>query len=135
MTHVDLGGAAAAGGSKTLRGYLATPAGEGPFAAVVMIHEAFGLNNQIRRHADRLAAAGYLTLAVDLFSDGGPRRCLVGTMKSMITGEGRVFADIAAARSWLQASPSPPAGQASSASAWAAASRCLRPTTASTPRR
>ena len=105
MTHVDLGGAAAAGGSKTLRGYLATPAGAGPFPGVVMIHEAFGLNDQIRRHADRLAAAGYLTLAVDLFSDGGARRCLVGTMQSMITGEGRVFADIAAARAWLQASP------------------------------
>ncbi|MDQ0866658.1 dienelactone hydrolase [Arthrobacter globiformis] len=105
MTHVDLGGAAGAGGSKTLRGYLATPAGESPFPAVVMIHEAFGLNDQIRRHADRLAAAGYLTLAVDLFSDGGPRRCLMGTMKSMVTGKGRVFADIAAARSWLQASP------------------------------
>jgi carboxymethylenebutenolidase len=106
MTHVDLGGTGtAAGGSKNLRGYLATPTGTGPFPGVVMIHEAFGLTDQIRRHADRLAAAGYLTLAVDLYSDGGPRRCLVGTMKSMMTGEGRVFADIASARSWLQASP------------------------------
>ncbi|MFE4837425.1 dienelactone hydrolase family protein [Arthrobacter sp. NPDC056691] len=106
MTYADLGGPGeSAGGSKNLRGYLATPSGPGPFPGVVMIHEAFGLNDQIRRHADRLAAAGYLTLAVDLYSDGGPRRCLVGTMKSMITGEGRVFADIAAARSWLQASP------------------------------
>ena len=35
MTHVDLGGAgAAAGGSNHLRGYLATPAGTGPFPAV-----------------------------------------------------------------------------------------------------
>lgn len=94
-----------AGGSRNLRGYLATPAGDGPFPGVVMIHEAFGLTDQMRRHAHRLADAGYLTLAVDLYSDGGPRRCLVGTMKSMMTGEGRVFADIAAARLWLQASP------------------------------
>ncbi|MFC7850969.1 dienelactone hydrolase family protein [Arthrobacter sp. NPDC057388] len=105
MTLIDLGGAKTAGGSRNLRGYLAQPAGAGPFPGVVMIHEAFGLTGQMRRHAHRLAEAGYLTLAVDLYSDGGPRRCLVATMKSMLTGEGRVFADIAAARSWLQASP------------------------------
>src|SRR6478672_12636016 len=102
MTNVDLSAeSAAAGGSPSLNGYLAVPAGQGPFPGVVMIHEAFGLDDQTRRHADRLAKAGYLTLALDLYSDGGPRRCLVGTMKSMITGEGRVFADIAAARNWL----------------------------------
>src|SRR6478752_7772397 len=106
MTNVDLSAAgAAAGGSPSLHGYLAVPVGQGPFPGVVMIHEVFGLDDQTRRHADRLARAGYLTLAVDLYSDGGPRRCLVGTMKSMITGEGRVFADIAAARNWLKASP------------------------------
>jgi carboxymethylenebutenolidase len=104
MTLIDLSGSSAAGGFPNLRGYLATPSGTGPFPGVVMIHEAFGLTDQIRSHADRLARAGYLTLAIDLFSDGGPRRCLVATMKSMMTGEGRVFADIAAARSWLQGS-------------------------------
>lgn len=99
MPHVDLSPASvAAGGSLNLGGYLVIPEGAGPFPAVVMIHEAFGLNDQMRRHADRLAEAGYLTLALDLFSDGGPRRCLVGTMRSMITGEGRVFTDLATAR-------------------------------------
>jgi carboxymethylenebutenolidase len=103
MTHVNLSPASvAAGGSLSLGGYLAIPEGVGPFPAVVMIHEAFGLNDQMRRHADRLAEAGYLTLAVDLFSDGGPRRCLVSTMRSMITGEGRVFTDLATARTWLR---------------------------------
>lgn len=57
MTHVDLSQASiAAGGSLRLGGYLATPEGPGPFPAVVMIHEAFGLNAQMRRHADLLAA-------------------------------------------------------------------------------
>jgi carboxymethylenebutenolidase len=103
MTLVDLTRASsAAGGSLKLSGYLATPESAGPFPGVVMIHEAFGLNDQMRRHADRLAEAGYLTLAVDLFSDGGPRRCLVGAMRSMITGEGRFFTDLATARTWLR---------------------------------
>lgn len=106
MTYVDLSAeSAAAGGSPSLGGYLATPAGAGPFPAVLMIHEVFGLNDLIRGHADRLARAGYLTLAVDLFSDGGARRCLVSTMRSMMTGSGRVFTDLATARTWLANSP------------------------------
>ena len=106
MTHVDLSAESrAAGGSHDLGGYLAVPSGTGPFPAVVMIHEAFGLNDMTRRHADRLARAGYLTLAVDLFSDGGTRRCLVSTMRSMLKGSGRPFTDLAAARTWLVDSP------------------------------
>jgi carboxymethylenebutenolidase len=104
MAHIDLSTeSAAAGGSRILRGYLAEPDGEGPFPGVVLIHEAFGLDDVMRRHADRLAAAGYLTLAVDLYSDGGARRCLVATMRSIMTGTGRAFMDIATARSWLRA--------------------------------
>jgi carboxymethylenebutenolidase len=106
MTYVDLSaGSTAAGGSPSLGGYLATPPGPGPFPGVLMIHEAFGLNDITRRHADRLARAGYLTLAVDLFSDGGPRRCLVSTMRSMLKGSGRPFTDLATARKWLVNAP------------------------------
>ena len=120
---------------RALRGYLAAPEGDGPFPAVLMIHEAFGLDDITVRHADRMAAAGYLTLAVDLFSDGGARRCLVATMRALSAGEGRAFTDLATARDWLWKPAGPPARSASSASAWAAASPCCWPTTASTPRR
>lgn len=106
MTEIDLtGDAAKRGGSQPLRGYLARPSGDGPWPGVVMIHEAFGMNDVTRRQADRLAAAGYLTLAVDLFSAGGARRCLVSTMQAMIKGQGRAFADIETARAWLTESP------------------------------
>ena len=99
MTDIDLSDLAASrDGSRPLRGYLASPAGTGRWPAVVMIHEIFGLDDVMRRHADRLAGLGYLTLAVDLFSAGGARRCLVSTMRTMIRGHGRAFADISAAR-------------------------------------
>ncbi|MFJ4209667.1 dienelactone hydrolase family protein [Paenarthrobacter sp. NPDC089675] len=103
MATIDLSTPSqAAGGSSALRGYLAEPKGEGPFPAVVMIHEAFGLDDVMRRNADRLATAGYLTLAVDLYSDGGPRHCLVATMRAMLSGTGRAFTDIATAKEWLR---------------------------------
>jgi carboxymethylenebutenolidase len=92
------------GGSQPLRGYLVKPPGTGPWPGVVMIHEIFGVDEVMLRQAQRLASAGCLTLVVDLFSAGGPVRCLVSTMRSMITGQGRAFADIETARSWLLAS-------------------------------
>ena len=102
LHNVDLSTASiAAGGSPRLLGYLAEPEGEGPFPAVLMIHEAFGLDDITVRHAKRMAAAGYLTLAVDLFSDGGTRRCLVSTMRALSAGQGRAFTDLATARQWL----------------------------------
>jgi carboxymethylenebutenolidase len=106
MTDVDLTRLAAArDGSQPLRGYLASPPGTGPWPAVVMIHEIFGLDDVMRGHADRLAGLGYLTLAVDLFSAGGNARCLVSTMTAMIRGRGRAFSDISAAHDYLAASP------------------------------
>jgi carboxymethylenebutenolidase len=105
MTDIDLSDLAAGhAGSRELRGYLATPTSPGPWPAVVMIHELFGLDDAMRGHADRLAGLGYLTLAVDLFSVGGARRCLVSTMRTMIRGHGRAFGDIAAAREYLAGS-------------------------------
>jgi carboxymethylenebutenolidase len=105
MADVDLTDLARKnGGSQPLRGYLTKPAGDGPWPGVVVIHEALGVNDVTKRQADRLAEAGYLTLAVDLFSAGGVRRCLVSTMRSLTKGEGRPFADIETARQWLLAS-------------------------------
>ncbi|MEN9890305.1 MAG: hypothetical protein RLY78_600 [Pseudomonadota bacterium] len=50
----------------TVQGYLATPAsGQGP--GIVVIQEWWGLNDQIRGVADRLADAGYTALVPDLY--------------------------------------------------------------------
>jgi len=86
-----------------LRAWLAVPTGSGPWPGVVVIHEMFGLNDDIRGQADRLAQSGYLALAPDLYSWGATPRCLVATMRTLTSGEGRAFTDIDAARSWLAA--------------------------------
>lgn len=49
------------------RAYLSMPAGEGPFPAIVVIHEWWGLNANIEHWADRLASAGWTAIAVDLY--------------------------------------------------------------------
>jgi carboxymethylenebutenolidase len=105
MPYIDLTDLARSrGGSQPLRGYLAKPAGAGPWPGVVMVHEVFGMDDVMLRQAERLAEAGNLTLAVDLFSAGGARRCLISTFRALFKGEGRPFADIETARQWLTAS-------------------------------
>lgn len=63
-------------GKERLEGYLARPEGSGPFPGVVIIHEAFGLNDNIREVARRFASEGYAALAVDLFSGRNRAVCM-----------------------------------------------------------
>lgn len=51
----------------TLRGYLAVPPGGGKHPGVVMIHEFYGLNENIVKKADLLAEQGYVVLAPDAY--------------------------------------------------------------------
>jgi carboxymethylenebutenolidase len=84
-----------------LPGHLAVPEGDGPWPGVVVLQEAFGLNDDIRAQADRLAAEGYLALAPDLYSRGPRMRCTMQAFRDLFARSGRTFADIEAARSWL----------------------------------
>jgi carboxymethylenebutenolidase len=79
--------------------YLAVPAGEPPWPAVVVLHEALGLNADIRAHADRFAGRGYLALAPDLFSFGRPKaRCVLAAFRALSKRSGAAFDAIEAAR-------------------------------------
>jgi len=48
-------------------GFMAYPVNEGNYPGIVMIHEWWGLNDQVKSMADILAREGYVVLAVDLF--------------------------------------------------------------------
>jgi carboxymethylenebutenolidase len=56
------------GGAGPIAGYLARPQGPGPFPAVIVIHEWWGLTDWVKENARRLAAQGYVALAVDLYA-------------------------------------------------------------------
>jgi carboxymethylenebutenolidase len=85
------------------RGYLARPDGT-PRAGLVVIHEWWGLNDNIREMSNRLAAAGYLALAVDLYEgdvagEPGEARTL---MQALMRDEDRAGRHLGAALRWLE---------------------------------
>lgn len=49
------------------KAYLSMPKGKGPFPGVIVIHEWWGLNANVKHWADRLAADGYAAIAIDLY--------------------------------------------------------------------
>ena len=59
------------GNAEKIRGYLVQPAGQGPWPAVLVIHENRGLNPYIEDVARRAAVAGFLALAPDGLSPLG----------------------------------------------------------------
>ncbi len=67
-------------------GYLALPDGAGPHPGVVVIHEAYGLNDHIRGIAGRFADAGFAALAVDLFTGRNRAVCMSRYMAGMLLG-------------------------------------------------
>jgi carboxymethylenebutenolidase len=89
-----------ASSASELNAYLALPRGEGPWPGVVVIQDALGLSDDIREQADRLAAAGYVSFAPDLYSGRGVR-CVLATLQASRTGRGAAYDDIEAARTWL----------------------------------
>ena len=54
-------------GDETVQAVLYTPAGKGPFPAIIVIHEWWGLNDWVKDEAAKLADQGYVALAIDLY--------------------------------------------------------------------
>jgi len=90
-----------------LAGYLARPQGDGPFPAVVVIHEILGLNENIKDIACRFAAQGYTALAVDLFAGRNRVVCMFrffgGLLFNSLDNGG--IRDLKAALTFLAAQP------------------------------
>jgi hypothetical protein len=122
----------------TAAGYLAVPSAPGPWPGVVVIHEAFGLNDDILAKANDFASHGYLALAPDLYDHRPWIRCVRAAFGQLRAGNGPAFGILDAAGAPIGVYPrgrGPPgprgrtarARPASSASAWAADSRsCAR---------
>ena len=91
-----------------LEGYIARPGGDGPFPGVVIIHEAFGLNENMQDIARRFADEGYFAFAVDLFAGRNRAVCMARFMGGMLrrTPDRFGIGDLKAALSVLDEQPS-----------------------------
>ena len=73
---------------------------------VIVIHEIFGLNDDIRRITGRIADFGYAALAPDLYDHDGMRLfCIARTLVTLLRGDGEAFSDLDGARKFLQRKP------------------------------
>lgn len=88
-------------------GHLALPDAPGPHPGVVVIHEAYGLNENIKGITDRFADQGYAALAVDLLSGRTRGVCMVRYMAGMLAGSVDRYgiADLKAALTHLASLP------------------------------
>jgi carboxymethylenebutenolidase len=102
LKGADLAIGLADGGS--LKGELFLPQAPGPYPGVLVLHESFGLNDDIRRIASRFAEEGYAALAPNLFSHGSRIVCLTRVMSDVARGViDREISDVLAARDALAA--------------------------------
>jgi len=94
-------------GDTVSTGYVAVPAGAGPFPALVIVHEWNGLSQRVREVADNFAAEGYVTLAVDLYdgrtgSTPEENLALVGEVQE---NQPKMLANVNAAVAYLKGRP------------------------------
>jgi carboxymethylenebutenolidase len=90
-----------------MQAYVASPDGAGPFPGVLIIHEIFGLTDDIREVARRFADAGYVGLAIDLFANANRATCLARAFAGLLVRplHNGMLSDAQAALSALRAQP------------------------------
>src|SRR6187549_3310054 len=90
-------------GTETVSGLLVTPEGNGPFPAVIVIHEWWGLDAWVKDQARALAKEGYAALAVDLYRGKVTASQEEAHQLMMGTPVDRQNRDMKAAFAWLGA--------------------------------
>jgi len=92
-------------GSETVKGLLYTPVGRGPFPAVIVIHEWWGLNDWVKEQASKLADQGYAALAIDLYRGQVAEKSDMAHELSRGVPQDRAQRDLHAAFEFLQSQP------------------------------
>jgi carboxymethylenebutenolidase len=93
---------------ETIRGYAAWPAAAAPVPGLVLIPDVRGLSDHYRDVARRFAAAGFFTLALDLYSREGPPVLpdMDAVMRWMAAlSDARILGDVAGAVAYVAARP------------------------------
>lgn len=92
-------------GKLTLGGYLAKPSAPGSYPAVLMVHEWWGLTEEMDRKADLLAQDGFVVLAVDAMRGRSANSVPAAILQVSTTPKDQIDADVDAALAYLKALP------------------------------
>jgi carboxymethylenebutenolidase len=92
-------------GDEQASGLLVTPEGKGPFPALVVIQEWWGLNDWVKDQARALAREGYVALAVDLYRGKVATKQEDAHQLMMGTPPDQALRDLQAGFAYLQAHP------------------------------
>jgi carboxymethylenebutenolidase len=92
---------------EVMESYIALPEGKGPFPGLLIIHEIFGLTENIRDITRRFAEEGYFALAVDLFSNRNRTLCMMQTFYGLMFRplDNPMLTDLQASMSFLRQQP------------------------------
>lgn len=101
VTNVEIPNAS----GPVIRAYVARPAAPGPHPAVIMIHEFYGLNADIRAKADLLAEEGYVVVAPDMFRGTTTSWIPSAIYQVVSTPPEQITADVEAVYQWLGGQP------------------------------
>jgi carboxymethylenebutenolidase len=96
-----------ANGKGTMESFFVKPEGPGTFPGLVVIHEIFGLNDNIHEIARQFADQGYAALAVDLFSNRNRALCMMQLIHGMMFRplNNPVVSDLKSTIAFLQQQP------------------------------
>ena len=92
-------------GDETVNGFLVTPEGKGPFPAVLVIHEWWGLDDWVKDQTRALAREGYVALAADLYRGKVTNKQEEAHQLMMGTPRDRALRDLRAAFNHLAGRP------------------------------
>lgn len=90
-----------------MEAYEAKPKGEGSYPGIVVLMEAFGLNDHIKKVTERVAREGYLAVAPDLYHRESERTVPYGELPKAIglmnrLQDARVMADVGTVIAYLK---------------------------------
>ncbi|MBN1451682.1 MAG: dienelactone hydrolase family protein [Anaerolineales bacterium] len=94
-----------ANGQPDVLAYVAKPEEDGPFPAVIMIHEFYGLNESIIGKAEGLAQEGYYVVAPDTFRGATTTWIPRAIYQVISTKQETVNADLDSVYAWLESQP------------------------------
>lgn len=92
-------------GKDSVEAYLSLPQTEGPFPAIIIIHEWWGLTDWIRTNADAFANKGYAALAIDLYRGKSTKNSDEAHELMRGLPPDRVSRDLQAAYAFIQNNP------------------------------